>query len=379
MLVSGHSEGGFRLRRKRRLECECVSSEQVPLADGNDICMMESRHLYIIGNGFDLYHGAESRYQDFRTYLCRKRPHIASGFDLFFGPWSWYKRVSILWGEFEKNLSELNREKVFEFLDMSLPRVDENEEGFTYAKYYAPLDAVSELVNSCTFDMKYHLHRWVNTLHYKKGFRKHMLSLDTEAVFLNFNYTLFLEKEYGIPSDRICYIHGNRKDRFGSLIFGHHSNHQGIRDRWIYKNQNRRRYRPVQKDAKGRYFKNDKLDYLTYFQDDDESANWRLPIRFYAINEAYGRLEQYYDENYKNIQRCIESNRGFFDSMSGIEKITVIGCSLSEVDMDYYRTIRSITRDDAVWEFSFHTAKDKKRIKQFCAELAIKCVTMFKL
>ena len=53
------------------------------LADGNDICMMESRHLYIIGNGFDLYHGAESRYQDFRTYLCRKRPHIASGFDLF--------------------------------------------------------------------------------------------------------------------------------------------------------------------------------------------------------------------------------------------------------------------------------------------------------
>ena len=121
------------------------------------------------------------------------------------------------------------------------------------------------------------------------------------------------------------------------------------------------------------------MDYLTYFQDDDESANWRLPIRFYAINEAYGRLEQYYDENYKNTQRCIESNRGFFDSLSGIEKITVIGCSLSEVDMDYYRTIRSITRDDAVWEFSFHTAKDKKRIKQFCAELAIECVTMFKL
>ena len=342
---------------------------------------MGSRHLYIIGNGFDLYHGAESEFRCFRSYLCRKRPSVAAGFDLFFGPWSWSKDPSILWKVFEKNLSELNREKVLGLLDMSLPRIDEADEGFPYSAYYAPLDEISRMVRLCTFEMKYHLHRWVNTLHYKKGFRKQMLSLDTEAVFMSFNYTLFLETEYGIPSNRICYIHGNRKDRFGALIIGHHSNSRDTLDGWIYKNRNRRRYRPVQKDAKGRYFKNDKLDYLTYFQDDDERANWRQSIRFYAGNEAFGRLEEYYNESYKNTQRCIDLNREFFDSLSGIEKITIIGCSLGEVDMDYYWTIRNATRDDVLWKISFHTEKDKMCIKKFCAELAIspECVTMFKL
>lgn len=36
-----------------------------------------------------------------------------------------------------------------------------------------------------------------------------------KVIFLNFNYTLFLESEYGVPSDWICYIHGNCKDKFG--------------------------------------------------------------------------------------------------------------------------------------------------------------------
>lgn len=44
---------------------------------------MGSRHLYIVGNGFDLYHGAESEFRCFRSYLCRKRPSVAAGFDLF--------------------------------------------------------------------------------------------------------------------------------------------------------------------------------------------------------------------------------------------------------------------------------------------------------
>ena len=77
-----------------------------------------------------------------------------------------------------------------------------------------------------------------------------MLNLDKDAIFLNFNYTLFLESEYSIPADRICYIHGNRKDRFGTLVLGHHSDDDTAFDNWIHKNQNRRRYRHVQKDKK---------------------------------------------------------------------------------------------------------------------------------
>ena len=366
-----------------------------------DVYGKPAKHLYVIGNGFDRYHGAESGYNSFRRYLYHRSPLTVGYFDLYFGPrsldrsfstpagWWWCVQPyecrhdyglrypvatwsrSNLWRDFESNLSELNREKVFDLLDMQLPRVDEGEEGFRYADYFAPLDEISRVVESCTFEMKYHFHRWVNTLHYAKGFRKRMLPVDKDALFLNFNYTLFLESEYGIPSDHILYIHGNRKDRFGSLVLGHHSDDKEAFEHWKHKNQNRRRYRDVQKDAKGRYFSNDKLAYLAFFHKGDSSGNWRLPIRYYAVDAAEERLEGYYEKNFKNTRSIIDAHMGFFDSLRAVEKITVIGCSLGKVDMDYYREIRKSVMDDAQWKFSYHSDKDLKRIKEFCKELRI--------
>ena len=46
---------------------------------------MSVEHLYIIGNGFDRYHGAKSSYWDFRGYLLRRDEWSAKFFELFFG------------------------------------------------------------------------------------------------------------------------------------------------------------------------------------------------------------------------------------------------------------------------------------------------------
>ena len=370
------------------------------------------KHLYVIGNGFDRYHGAESGYMSFRRYLYRRSPQTVGYFDLYFGPrsldrsfstpmgWFWCMQPyeyrhdeyglrypvatwsrSNLWRDFETYLSELNREKVFDMLDMQLPRVDEDDDDFSYAQYFAPLDEIADAVMSCSVEMKYHFHRWINTIHYAKGFRKRMLDIDKDAIFLNFNYTLFLESEYGIPAEQICYIHGCRKDKFGSLVLGHHSDDQEAFERWKHKNQNRRRYRHVQKDKKGRYFKNDKLAYLAFFHENDWTGNWRLPIRYYAVEEAEERLEKYYDSNFKNTRKIIDAHMGFFDSLGSVEKVTIIGCSLGSVDMDYYRQLRSSVKGDALWEFSYHSDEDRKRIENFCEELNIEagCVSTFKL
>jgi hypothetical protein len=372
----------------------------------------QAKHLYVIGNGFDRYHGAESGYMSFRRYLYRRSPETVGYFDLYFGPrsldrsfstsvgWFWCMQPyeyrhneyglrypvatwsrSNLWRDFETNLSELNREKVFDMLDMQLPRVDEGDDDFSYAQFYAPLDEITNAVMSCTFEMKYHFHRWINTLHYAKGFRKKMLDIDKDALFLNFNYTLFLESEYGIPAEQICYIHGCRKDKFGSLILGHHSDDQEAFERWKHKNQNRRRYRHVQKDKKGRYFRNDKLAYLAFFHENDWTGNWRLPIRYYAVEAAEERLEKYYDANFKNTGKIIDAHMGFFDSLCNIEKITIIGCSLGAVDMDYYKQLRLSVKDDAQWEFSYHSDDDRMRIEKFCKDLNIEtgCVSTFKM
>lgn len=61
----------------------------------------------------------------------------------------------------------------------------------------------------------------------------------------------------------------------------------------------------------------------------------------------------------------------FFDSLSTIKKITVIGHSLAKVDMPYFEKINEKVGDDVVWKFSFHTKDDKMRIDSFCKMFSI--------
>ena len=154
---------------------------------------MNSEHLYIIGNGFDCYHGAKCSYSDFRKYLLRHRPEVLATFDLYFGPKSLYNSFDSidgclkcfeistgctfdgnypkttwadknLWYSFEEYLAELNREKVFDILDIVLPDCDEDSDDFRYCDYYLGLDQISDMLHTCTFEMRYQLHKWVNTL-----------------------------------------------------------------------------------------------------------------------------------------------------------------------------------------------------------------------
>ena len=164
-------------------------------------------------------------------------------------------------------------------------------------------------------------------------------------------------------------------------MLGHHTKDETAFEEWKHKNQNRRRYRDVQKDSKGRYFKNDKLAYLAFFLKNEKTGNWRLPIRYYAVEAAEERLEKYYDANYKNTKSIIDAHMGFYDSLCDIEKVTIIGCSLGAVDMDYYKQLKSSVKSDAQWEFSYHSDEDRKRIEKFCKELHIEtgCVRTFKM
>ena len=89
--------------------------------------------LYIIGNGFDQYHGAQSSYRAFRQYLLRCAPEVVMAFDLYWGPGTLLNSfehpqhieqcllcnpnnyhhsnwtVDHLWADFERYLAELNR------------------------------------------------------------------------------------------------------------------------------------------------------------------------------------------------------------------------------------------------------------------------------
>lgn len=363
---------------------------------------MGAEHLYIIGNGFDRYHGAKSSYWDFRGYLLRHDEICAKFFELFFGPRSLYNNfdnpldfelstifgkglpypqntwaTKYLWSDFERHLSEFDREKVFDFLDMRLPKVDEDDDRFSYADFFAPIEFIKDTVFECTFEMQYRFHRWVNTLQYAKGFRKKMVELDSEALFLNFNYTLFLEEHYDIAADRICYIHGDRKQPFGSLVLGHREiDADAALERWCHKHALRKRYRRNLKDRHGHYFANDKLAYLAYFHDDERDGmhGYHLTTRYYALEEAIRLTEEYFMHNIKRCDEIIERHNDFFKSLSDIRLITVLGHSMSDVDLPYFQEIlRHVRHPEKIeWQFTCNCDRDIANRNRYCKLLNIR-------
>lgn len=198
-----------------------------------------------------------------------------------------------------------------------------------------------------------------------------MLNLDKNALFLNFNYTTFLEDEYSIPTSQICYIHGNRHDKFGNLILGHRANIKQEFERWKYLHQNRCHYRLNLKDEKGRYYANDNMVYLAYFLESGEKGNWHNIFRYNAVLEAKEILEQYYIANMKDTNRIIEQHASFFQSLKAIKRITILGHSLSQVDMPYFTAISNQLSSDVDWEFSVYSKRDEQMVKQFCKQMNI--------
>lgn len=362
----------------------------------------KAKHLYVIGNGFDRYHGTKCSYWDFRQYMLRRKPDVVAQFDVFFGPrtlensflhplgWclaledrstrryfglpypqtTWSERH--LWCSFEEYLSELNREKLLEYMDMNLPQCNTDEDEFYAAEYFATIHRIIDTVNDCTFEMRYLLHRWVNTLHFASGWKKKMLDLDGNALYLTFNYTNFLEENYGIPKAQVLHIHGSRSDKFGSLVIGHYQDDQNGFDRWKHKCEKQRRFRPNLKDRKGRWFANDHLTYLSYFLKDETKGNWRLDTRYYATNRADEEIEQYYDKNQKQTSAIIGKNQGFFMSLDEVEEVSVIGHSLAKVDMPYFeQIIKNLGGRSVRWSFSVHGKKDETNVRRFCRTMKI--------
>lgn len=356
--------------------------------------MNTSRHLYIIGNGFDMYHGAESSYVHFRKYLLHHNVDVVKSLEFFYGPRSlrnsveryseyrWYtedfKHLRIkapetkwarmfLWKDFERYLSSLNREKLFDMLECSLPQKQHQEQHFNYQIYQKKVDDILDKIHLCTFEMRYQFHKWIKTLHYAKGYKTKVLDIDSNALFLNFNYTTFLEDVYGVPHTNIKYIHGCKSDKYGSLVLGHSQDYQKGLEEWMHKNRNRKRYRTNLKDKNGNFFGNYKLCYLAYFADSLDDANCITEARYNAIIDVKTRIEAYYQQNFKDSIGIIANNRDYFSSLHDIEEITVLGHSLGEVDHNYFKAIIGSNNNPnkIEWTFSWYCDDDIKRIAKF--------------
>lgn len=302
--------------------------------------------LFIIGNGFDLMHGVKSNYYNFRDTLGKTN---SLRFAL-----ETYLNVDDLWADFEDTLAHINKDAMYGVVDMWLDDFDAYNPDAQAADFFAAVDTATGPSQTITQELPRRFRMWVESLDVPDMSYRPLDGVITNSKTLNFNYTEFIEELYGVDKEGVCYIHGCRR---------------------------KEKYHPKEKLI---------LGHIPGAGDNDSVGDYRLPrykssYKRYmidaAVETAARNLSWYDDETTKYSKNIIDSHRGFFDKLSNVKQIIVIGHSLSPVDWDYFKQIISVNQDhrDIDWYFSCHSPRNIESIKTFAGEMEINAdrITLF--
>ncbi|KWW30769.1 MAG: hypothetical protein AUK63_748 [bacterium P3] len=276
----------------------------------------EYTHLYIIGNGFDIFTGLKTRYIDFRWWLENNYIFVYEaltsvyGFD---GDW---------WFDFENQLGKLDINK---YISDYTPKYANTHELYEVIrskrefekKYDLPhnvlfSDPCSSRLNGLFDILQYCFEKWVFFVMNRPISIKYTNIETRSSFFVNFNYTDTLECFYHIPEERVFHIHGRaiKRDR---LIFGHNKHQFG-------------------------------------------SAG--TSYEYEKVSEVLNRYEK---NPYMNIPRDLNLK------IEGVKNIHILGLSFSKIDIPYIEWIVRNT-SDCNWEISWYSENDMNRIKDFIME-----------
>lgn len=195
-------------------------------------------NLFLLGNGFDIGHKMNTKYEQFRHWLVSQFPKAAdtpsfclSEFQMMpdgeeyicdedlasFLIYCIDETTGGNWEDFESALGTIQWEYFFDQLENITDR-DGNLDFWKTA--YAREDFTKTLsINSRAFAEFFS--EWISTIEYPDSILENAFLTDSvkaTSFFLTFNYTRTLEKVYLIPESQICHIHGVQGEE---IIFGH--------------------------------------------------------------------------------------------------------------------------------------------------------------
>ncbi|WP_438403069.1 bacteriophage abortive infection AbiH family protein [Aeromonas veronii] len=261
--------------------------------------------LYIIGNGFDLWHDLPTGYNDFYDF--------AKGFlDEIEEYYSFDLRYHQPWHDFENALGNFDAEN---FLSIH-NEVDVNSEDFRPRDIYGLEDELTEQTKIHVSNIEEAFTDWVNSIDVTDTEQK--IIFNTNSTFINFNYTSTLQSVYNIEDDHVLHIHGSAA-RHNALIFGHGEN---ITE-------------PSEFDKDG--------EYTGHMFSEAESIA-RYPL--YALR--------------KPVEAVLEKNEEYFYNLNNINDVVIIGHSLNNIDLPYFQRIKNQV-GDVMWKVYCYQASDKEK------------------
>ena len=170
------------------------------------------RHLYIIGNGFDLHHGINSSYRNFRDWLYENEPTVIQDIEEAYGccddEW---------WSDFENQLGSLD---ILEYASaVASENVPDLMSDHCDRMWNDAQIEVEQSLDGLYSDLRSCFRNWILQLNSPREDKKIELIREGSR-FLTFNYSKTLENMYGVPSAQILHIHGCIDDN-EEFVLGH--------------------------------------------------------------------------------------------------------------------------------------------------------------
>jgi hypothetical protein len=282
------------------------------------------KRLYIIGNGFDVHHGIKSKYSDFKIYVEEQDKELYEMLEKYFN-------TDELWSDFEETLAYIDTDTITDDAANFLVSYGADDWSDAYHHdYQYEIDQALELV---TVKLRMHFTNWILQLNIPSS---PQANIDTNAKFMNFNYTDTLERAYGIPQDRVIYIHNRAVDTESTLILGHSR----------------------------KYDKN-----FSFSKDNNEDTDPR-------VAEGNELLDDYFKQTYKDTHTIISENGTFFDNLGEVDEIFVLGHSMSSVDIEYFQLLKDKVNENTLWTISYYQEKEKEQKEKIASALGIKSSNM---
>ena len=271
----------------------------------------EERVLYIIGNGFDLYHNIPSRYRDFYYWLKENGPQyeeFTNDMQTIFHRLN--NEESTLWSNFEEALGQYDVDKIYKYYYRSPDNLSSEN------KYEIAGEQVVSKVRNVSEKIRPLMTLWAKQIDLSHVRPK--LRLAKQSYFFTFNYTNVLEDVYNISPEHICHIHGCIDD-IGEMITGHNT---------ILSTND-----------------------INAESDEEELAKQKIVREMNKLG--------------KDQDTQIVKHKLFFLSLPVISHVVVIGHSLANIDIRYFGEILSTIPHDTKWYFSTHLKSDDERIERF--------------
>ena len=251
--------------------------------------------LYIIGNGFDLYHGLPTSYKDFYEF----------GKDLLDEIEEFYKldiSSATPWSDFEKALGEFDWKSFYDFHN----HIDVDDEGFRPSFVSGLHDDIAEQTDHHVKAIRGCFQQWIDDIEVLSATKT--LSFAENARFISFNYTSTLQDVYCVDDINLLHIHGCVK-KYDELIFGHGET--------------------MKEESE---FDKDGEPTRTMFTEAEDAAKYP----FYALK--------------KPVDDVLDEHKEFFDSLKDLQEIIILGHSINKIDWPYFEKI-SRNAPNARWTY----------------------------